>query len=236
MKSIAEYAGGEFFFLESAQVIPTLVGKALENLVTAIGTDANLKFRGKNDCIIRKVYQHPDLVGGAKLGDIHSDNIRQILLQVEIATTKREEECEFVSYEFSYLPTKDENPTRVLSTGVLKFKLTDDDTLVKEQNPQVQVLLVIQQSADSDLEIQNFIKNRDTKNALSTQEKQIVELKSVLHIDQSGMIQILLKIAEKNLAKLKTEGSSKNMEQNYSHGNYMKGRCSQKYMAHYDED
>jgi len=231
MKNIAEYAGGQFYFLETAQEIVPFVSKALENLVTAIGTDGNLKFRGKNDCIVRKVYQHPDLVGGAKLGDIHSDNIRPILFEVEISTTRSDEELEALTFEFSYLPLakSEEIQSKVVANGTLRFKLTSDDSLLKEQNPSVQVFLVIQQSADSDLEIQNLIRKGDTKSAISAQEKQILELQNVLHLDNSGMIVLLIQFAEDNLKRLKVEGSTQNMEQNYSRMNYVKNRGEQKY-------
>jgi len=234
MKNIGEYAGGEFFFLETAQSIPIMVGKSLENLLTAIGTDGNLKIMGKTDCIVRKIYQHSDLIGGAKLGDIHSDNLRQILCEIEIATTKTEKEIQVLTYELSYLPSKEgENQTRVTSTGILNFQITTDDSLLKLENLAVQVFLVIQQSADSDLEIQKFVQNHDSKSAISAQEKQISQLKSVLHLDQTGMVQLLLKISENTLEKLKVEGTSRNMEQNYSHQNYMKMKGSMKYVDHY---
>jgi len=129
----------------------------------------------------------------------------------------------------------DENEKRIISSGDLKFKLTSDESLLNERNPNVHSFLIIQQSVDSDSEIQNLMTKGDQKNARLVQEKQIEQLKSILHLDQTGMAGILLKLAENNLVKLQNwnEESEKGMQQNYSNLKYMKGRSSFQQMQGY---
>jgi len=97
------------------------------------------------------------------------------------------------------------------------------------------VFSVIQKAAELDGVILNHVQKSETALALQVQAEEISLLKSVLDIDRSGMVQILLKVAENGENRLKLQGSSREMCQQYQHHSYMKRRGSIDYCAAYTD-
>jgi len=215
-------------------MIERIVNKALKNLLSLVATDTILKLRGRNGAILKKIFGHSDLISGAKLGDLHNNNLRQILCEIEInSSIEQTQEIEFLNCELSYLPGLLGATERNSIFQNLKFMITNDDKLLGKVNSSVEVFYVIQQSAESDLEIKKLIQQNDSKAAEKAQENQISLLKSVLEKDSSGMIRLLLKLGESTLKKLKVQGASKEMEKDSDHKYYMKRRGSFSYCEGY---
>ena len=98
MTGIAEAGRGEYCFLKNAQVIPGLVSKSVHGLLSLVGTDARIVFRGLNGAVVTKIYGHDEdaaaggggggenpMLDGVPLGDLHASNVRQILVELELA-------------------------------------------------------------------------------------------------------------------------------------------------------
>jgi len=113
-----------------------------------------------------------------------------------------------LTWEFSYTP-EGSTETSTLS-GTQSIEFTDDDKLVSAQvpNPQIHVLLVIQEVVDTYKDVLKMIDTGNTKQAIALQEGSVQKLKDVLHLDSSGIVERMLKSKEKGLVDLKTKTSA----------------------------
>ncbi|CAF5073145.1 unnamed protein product, partial [Rotaria sp. Silwood1] len=104
MKGIADTGGAKFFFLESAQVIQSLVTKALMSVFNVCGSQARLIIRGKNGAIVTKIWGHDNIIEGANLGDLHSNNLRSVLCDFNVSGTANGDgsDTETLAYELRY--------------------------------------------------------------------------------------------------------------------------------------
>jgi len=204
-------------------------------LLTLSATDASLKVMGKNDTIVKKIFgnEATSLVEGIPLGDLHQDNIRKILCEIDCSP--RGNECgshEVLTYELTYLPYNGHE--KVNLKGVLSLIYTDDSTLIpSDVHPDVRVNRVIQEAGESDKEIATLVKLCKIEEAKQKQKEQLTSLKSVLEHDKSGMVSMLISISETSEKKLEEQGASKDVEQSYSHGGYTKNRGCYRYMETY---
>jgi len=239
MKNIAECGGGQFFFIADADAIPKLVSKALEGLLKLATTNTVLKVRGLNSGILLSILGHSDMVAGAQLGDLHQENLRQVMSRIQVIPNSTVEEEEVLSFELSYVNCTSstmENANQETLRGSLSLKFTTDEKLVTmSRNNEVKVFSVIQRAAELDEVILNHVQKRETALALQVQAEEIALLKNVLDIDRTGMAQVLLNVAENGEKRLKEQGSSSEMCQQYSHFTYMKRRGSMEYCEAYDD-
>jgi Ca-activated chloride channel family protein len=247
MTNIAEYGAGEFFFIADAKSIPDLVSKALYGLAGMIGSQTVLKIRGQDSACLKRVFGHPNLVEGASLGDLHKKNVRKILCEVELSPKEVKDDVVFLTWELSYVPArppvdqqkgKDETAPpapeeRKVITGTVKISYTVDEKLILETNKEVVSYAVVQAAADMDEEIQKKVESGDKDGALNLQRQQISMLKGVLESDTSGMVKMLLQIAENGEKKLLEMGTTVEMAKHYGHSKYMKMRGSMDYCAKY---
>lgn len=242
MRGIADNGGSEFFYLEKSEEIEMMVLRALENVLSTVGSDARLILRGKNGCVVTKIsgQDEAELAKGAILGDLHSSNVRKVLCNIDVtpsstASMTSEGEVEYLTYELVYHSTESGASEPVIESikGSIAFKHTDDDSKL-EVDPRVSVFSVIQQAGEADLKVMDAVQRGNVTEAISIQEAQISNLKANLHLDdETQMVSLLVKFGELSLEKLKTQGTSKAMEKEYHHNNYMKCKGSAKYMAKY---
>jgi len=244
MTNIAEYGAGEFFFIADAKSIPDLVSKALHGLAGMIGSQAVLKIRGQDAACLKRVFGHSNLVDGASLGDLHKKNVRKILCEVELTPKEAKNDVEFLTWELSYVPArptvdqpKQEEVTapeeRKVINGSVKISYTGDEKLILETNQEVVSYTVVQTAADIDEEIQKKVESGDKDGAVNLQRKQIEMLKGVMESDTSGIVKMLLQIAENGEKKLLEQGTTVEMGKHYGHGKYMKQRGSMEYCGKY---
>lgn len=244
MRGIADNGGSEFFYLEKSEEIEMMVLRALENVLSTVGSDARLILRGKNGCVVTKIsgQDEKELAKGAILGDLHSDNVRKVLCHIDVtpsstASMTSEREVEYLAYELVYHSPDSMSggsETMVESIkGSIAFKHTQDESKLKA-DPQVMVFSVIQEAGEADLKVMEAVQRGNVTEAVAIQEAQISNLKANLHLDdETKMVSLLVQFGETSLEKLKTQGASKAMEKEYHHNNYMKSKASKKYMEHY---
>ena len=236
MKCISEYGSGEFFFIDSAEAIPKLVSKALEGLLEMVGSDTVLTLRGTGDGIVRKIFGKDDqaLVTGATLGDLHQSNVRQVMAEVEVAS-KNIGSTQVLEWELSYVGRSAAEGQRTVLQGTLELTVTDDKSIVtsEKENAEVGVSLAIQQAGESDTTIQKYLAAGKVNEAMKAQNLQIEQLTSVESADATGMVKMMKSMATTTLAKLQSQGASKEVRKRYSHGAYMKRRGSFQYCSKY---
>jgi len=89
MKGIAEHGRGDYFFIEGADDIMNKVEKGMKVLSELLCRNAVLKLRGLNGGLVTKIVSHPDesLIGGAHVGDISEDDLRQVIAHIEVSNS-----------------------------------------------------------------------------------------------------------------------------------------------------
>jgi len=94
MRGIATSGQGRYQFLGNAQDIPKLVSKSIHDLMDLYASEATLELRGGDHTIVSKIYGgHEDdegshgggVPGALFLGDVHSDNLRVVLAELEVS-------------------------------------------------------------------------------------------------------------------------------------------------------
>jgi len=200
MKAIAEAGHSYYFYIESADQIDKYVSAALGALLGIIGKNAVLKIRGKNGGIVTKIHSHPDIVGGAKIGDLKQDNLKNLLGEIDFAPTGVGK-FEFLSYELSYI-SNDETEGEIKVTGTLQLPSTEDEkTLI--MNDEVLVASTIQKTAAYDEEIVKLLESGKHEEALKKKQEEILELEKVINKDKSNRIDSALKKAQKSEKEMK---------------------------------
>ncbi|CAF0833498.1 unnamed protein product [Adineta ricciae] len=238
MKGIADAGGSRFFFLESAQVIEPLVTKALVSVFGVCGSQTRLIVRGKNGSVVTKIWGHNDIVAGASLGDLHSNNLRSVLCEFTTAAdnTGNGQEVESLAYELRYLRPDDLNGEPVSIKNTLSLKFVEDESLVANVDPHVQTMYATQRAADMDIEIAELAKNGKRKEAAEIVSAQLQMLREAEKYDnERGMIGLQIRLAENMQNKLNDENVGNDLVwQGYSHQGYLKRQCSEECMAMYD--
>jgi Ca-activated chloride channel family protein len=235
MKGIADAGGSRFFFLESAQVIEPFVTKALVSVFGVCGSQTRLIVRGKNGGIVTKIWGHEDIVNGASLGDLHSNNLRSILCEFTASGTANTE-VEVLTYELRYIRPNDLNGEPTVIKNSLSLKFVEDETLIAEIDPRVQTMYATQTSADMDTRIAKFVKDRNVDEAVKLANEQIALLKDVEKFDdERGTIALLIRLAENMKKKLEDENVDADLVyQGYGHKAYLQRQASCECLAFYD--
>ncbi|CAF3895845.1 unnamed protein product, partial [Rotaria sp. Silwood1] len=239
MKGIAQAGCGQFFFLESAEVIVDLMTKALQSVFDVCGTQAQLIIRGRNNTIITKIWGHENIAYGANLGDLHIDNLRVILCDFTVSGTVSEgTEVEILDYQLKYNLPGDVEGEPLVVTGQLSVTFVNDESLIQQIDPKVRTLHAVQVAGEMDDKIAELIKSHRRDEAITLITEQIALLKHVEHLDDDrGMIAMLLRMAENMQKRLRDQAvSAKAAAQKYSHHGHMKKCHDYKYTNYYDED
>jgi Ca-activated chloride channel family protein len=226
MKGIADAGGARFYFLASSDLIELLVTKAIVCVFGVCASRVRLIIRGKNGAVVTKIWGHEDIVAGASLGDLYSDNLRSVLCEF---TTPGIENTEVVTlaYELQYTLPNDVNGTPTVIKNTLSLKFVEDESLVTDIDPRVKTMYATQAVADIDKKIAQLVRDGHRKEAVSLVDEQIALLKDVERFDdEKGIISLLLRMAERMQNKLKDETIDKKLvSQGYEHQAWLKEEC-----------
>jgi len=229
MKGIAEYGNSYYFYIERTDQIEKYVAAALGALLGTIGKDAVLKVRGKNGGIVKKIYGHEDLLRNAAIGDIKQNNLKNILVEVDVTPTASKDEEEVVLYEFTFMARNETEMTNVV--GCVTLKNTEDEDLLTAKNIEVEIALSIQKSAEFDGQIVVLLEQNKVKEAIEVKQKEIKIFEALLDKDPTGRIDSLLIKAKKSLEDLETKGNSKHMMKEAKYHRQLKMHDSADWMA-----
>ncbi|CAF3294389.1 unnamed protein product [Rotaria sp. Silwood2] len=236
MKGIADAGGSRFYFLERAQLIETLVAKAVVSVFGVCGSHARLIVRGKNGAIVTKIWGHENVVAGASLGDLYSPNVRSVLCEFTTSGTANGDgaEIETLAYELRYCRPNDLNgePTVIKNTMSLKF--VEDESLVTEINPRVKTIFASQTAAEVDRKMAQLVRDGKRDEAIDMATEQIALLKDAAQFDdERGSISLLLQLAEKMLKKLKDESIASTLVcRRFEHKAYLEEECDEDDMGY----
>ncbi|CAF3090129.1 unnamed protein product [Rotaria sp. Silwood2] len=225
MKGIADAGGSRFVFLESAQVIESLVTKVLVSVFGAYGSAARLIVRGKNGAVVTKIWGHENIVAGANLGELYFDNRRSVLCEFTTSgtTVTGENEIETLTYELRYTRPNDPTGEPTVIKNTLSLKLVEDESLVMKIDPRVKIMSATQTAADMDKKVAELVKDGKRKEAMDLVTEKIALLKDVEQFDdEKGIISLILRLAENMHNKLKDETIDKELVcRGYEHQAYL---------------
>ncbi|CAF1358654.1 unnamed protein product [Rotaria sp. Silwood1] len=239
MKGIAEAGSGQFFFLESAEVIVTLMTKALQSVFDVCGTQTQLIIRGRNNAIVTKIWGHENIALGANLGDLHVDNLRVVLCDFTVSGTVSEgTEVDVLDYQLKYNRPGHVEEEPLIVSGKLSVTFVNDESLIQQIDPKVKTLHAVQVAGEMDDRIAQLIDNNRRDDAIALITEQITLLKEVEHLDdEKGMIEMLVRMAENMQNRLKEQVvSAKTAAKYYGHHGHMKKCHDYKYTHHYADE
>ncbi|CAF3886098.1 unnamed protein product [Rotaria magnacalcarata] len=226
MKGIADAGGSRFYFLSSPEKIEFLVSKALVCVFGVCASRVRLIVRGRNGAVVTKIWGHEDLVAGANLGDLHSDNLRSVLCEFTTSGTENTE-VEILRYELRYNQPNDLNGAPTVMKNTLSLKFVEDESLITDIDPRVKTMYATQMVADMDKKIAQLVNDGHRKEAIDLVDEQITLLKDVERFDdERGIISLLLQMAEHMQKKLKDETvDRKIISKGYEHHAFLKEEC-----------
>lgn len=200
MRRIAEEGRGRYAFLATAQDIPKLVSKAVHELLDLYASDAVLEVRGQAHTIVSRIYgagtddvditadnsnDHCSVAaplatpGLISLGDLHHDNIRQVLAELEVAPPGNTEgNMAFSAVEWVLTFQREGSPAQF--SGQVELHPTRDRSLLGEEVIAVQTAFAIQRSADLDLRVAGLLARRERDQARDTKAQQLGVLQATL--------------------------------------------------------
>ncbi|CAF3477359.1 unnamed protein product [Rotaria socialis] len=240
MKGISEAGHGQFFFLESAEVIVTLMTNAIQSVFDVCGTHTQLAIRGLNNATVTKIWGHQNAALGANLGDLHVDNLRVILCDFTASANVPDgTELDVLEYELKYNRPDDLEGEPITVSSKLPLIFVNDESLIRDIDPKVKVLHAIQVAAEMDDRIVELINDRRRDEAIALIGEQINLLQEVQALDDERcMIAMLLRMAQ-NMQKrlIEQKVSEKSAAKSYHHQAHMKKCHDYKYTNYYaDED
>ncbi|MCY3413445.1 MAG: VWA domain-containing protein [Candidatus Heimdallarchaeota archaeon] len=201
MKMIAEIGAGDFFFIENADSIPSIVSEGLDGLLTVVSSNTVLKVRGKEGVTVTKIYSYS--LDGATLGDLRDDETRQVVLELEVKPEMMKNE-ELISYKLEYNATDDVMETRK-HAGIFTIQLTDDEDLITKENEEVMVARELLEASLMEEQIVDYIDRGMYDEAISAQEATISNLEKISGLDEKGLIQEKLEMSGGTLDRLKRD-------------------------------
>ena len=226
MMGIAEHAGGDYFFINGADTIPSIVGEAMDGLLNIIASNAILKLRGINGSTVKKIYAY-ELTHTLQLGDIKELEERKFLVEVEIQPEKLDKSMEFLCFDLIYNPI-DDLLTKQEINHRLSIKKTDDETLIQQENEEIVVLKGLLEVTEQELKVTELLNNLKIDEAITLQTSLIAALTNLQKSDKSGDVGHKLKISNDTLQRMQKDkeiGSYK-LSSKFNSYNYYQTRSS----------
>jgi hypothetical protein len=217
MTAMAKRGEGEYAFLSNEGEIPRLVSKTVHSLLDLAGTGATLDVRGLNGAVVTKVYGDDDedarsgggaggssAPGQVDLGDLHNDNIRRVLVEIEVSPTSTTEgppkEAPMLEFVLGYRaaptdalvpsgsaassaavgPVEPEQKIEVMGTMSLAF--SDDRKALLQEDPRVAAAVAIQAANDADDGVLALVSAGNIANAIEAKKKVVAALDAAIKV------------------------------------------------------
>jgi len=80
------------------------VSIALNDILKSVGTDAILRLRGVNGGAVATAYGYKDISNGLLLGDLISNNLREVTIDMQVLGREGIDEEDILIYQLEYVP------------------------------------------------------------------------------------------------------------------------------------
>ncbi len=198
MEAIAETGAGDYFFIDKVDNIPSIVDEGLMGLLSTVTFNNTLKIEGKSGSKVTKIYSYE--LSGANLGDFRNDEIRQVLIELEVKPEKLINN-ELISYTLSY-NTIDNPLEKQILTGVAHIKCTDNESDIIEENAEVMITRNLLEATEQEDKLIDLFDNRDYEQALELNQQIQKKLQAIEQKDTSGRITNKLKSLKKSYVSM----------------------------------
>jgi len=197
MRGVASSGQGRYQFLATAQDIPKLVSKSIHDLIDIYASEAVLDLRGCEHTVVSRVYGGGEdegedccastAPGLLRLGDIHSDNLRVVLVELEVAPPGAVPSAElgtsFCAAE--WVLTCQRRGAPVSLSGHVQLQSTRDRADLGPLSPMVQIAFAMRQATDLEREVAECLSHRDRQKAREVKSRQLALLEDALAAGQS---------------------------------------------------
>lgn len=194
MRGIAESGKGRYTFLANGEDIPRLVSKSIHDLLKLYGSEATVDIRGGAYTTVSKIYRGGDDDEGSydaaasgllHLGDLHDDNERMVLLELDSAPPG-DDPLNGRSYKAAeWFLTFQRDGAPVQFSGSVGLVAVKDRSSLGNEAASVQAMFAIRRSSDLDAEIAQHLSHRDKVRARDVKSQQISLLKETLECVRS---------------------------------------------------
>jgi len=220
MTQIARRGNGSFEFLDKPNDIPSQVSKSVHGLLALSGFDATLQLHPSAGCTVTNIAcvdaeeEDAQEVSLIELGDLHSNNTRQVLMRVAVSTKlSSTEEQQVLEYELQYCSVDSTDGGREALRGRAMVACTDRPEEAAQQNPEVLTAIAIQAAVRHDFEAATALEDGEIDIALSAKRASIAVLELALQKlnGQAALVQRLEKLIERGQETLQKMESDSDM-------------------------
>jgi hypothetical protein len=190
MRGIADSGKGRYTFLANSRDIPRLVSKSIHDLLKLYGSEASVDIRGGAHTTVAKVYRGDDddevgsdiaASGLLQLGDLHYENERMVLLELESAPPGDITDGHpFTAAE--WILSFQRNGGSVQFSGNIDLAAVKQRAALGTESASVQAMFAIRRSSDVDLEIADYLSRGDNVRAKDAKSRQLALLKEALEV------------------------------------------------------
>jgi len=244
MTGIAMRGRGDYAFLETPESIAPLVSKSVHSLLLLAGSQATLHVVGVNGAVLTKVYHEDEdederaaasasaLLGDVAIGDLHAGNIKQILVELEVAPPGMmaadvppapQAVCEVTLVYTKPAPTAAaaaaaavvvDVAERATAKATLTMSFTGNRNALGEENGDVAAAYMVQTAATLDNDVLDLVSRGEVEEAISMKERNLATMSTlVAHLEadpayREGAARMLSRCVERQ------RGTVENMRRN----------------------
>jgi Ca-activated chloride channel family protein len=151
METIADNGGGNFYYIDQPDQIPQIFAKELEGLLKVVAQNVQLKLKPSPFVQITHIYGYKDTQEDGKkllsLGDIYSEEIKSVLIEVSLSAQPEGEQHVF-EVEWNYVDVTDGVRDCSLKYSI-PIEYTTNIDLIQNNNAHVEKQVHITQSAQT---------------------------------------------------------------------------------------
>jgi len=155
LTAIAQSSGGKFYYIESADMAPTVFREELEGLLTLVAQNIELRINvAEPVAMLRQWTDYPAEAHGLsirfKLGDAYSEEEKSVLLQLLVPAMKSLGAAKIADLKLSFAEIADGKVTLKEVTEEIRVNVTTEEA-AKATGPKVEVLqqLALQMAAEA---------------------------------------------------------------------------------------
>ncbi|KAF9202558.1 hypothetical protein BGZ49_007307 [Haplosporangium sp. Z 27] len=224
MKTIAESANGDSYFIETEDEIEDLVAKGLRGVSRLIAPAATLKVRGLGDAVIKDIPGYEQTTPGQiTIKNLRTNGLIQLIVNLDIRVPGLDDFSENdMDYEMESrkvlgysLTLEGEHYVDATDcegmTGTVTLDYTTDSSLLTDDRKDADVVtfLKIKEASKIELEVIEHLANNRTREALEAKRKVMSNYSEVANIDRWGFSRALNRSSERLVESLETRGNSR---------------------------
>lgn len=154
MIAMAHAGGGAYYFIESPEVTPHIFQEELTGLLSVVGQNLAITVRPAAEVLrVNQLNAYPVKLDGRSLtfylGDIFSNEIKTLVLELEIPALQRMGECKIAALRFEYDEITGERTHHHVSEMDVVVNIRPQDALPERADPEVEQSVLLLKAAQA---------------------------------------------------------------------------------------